>query len=314
MDPSPPTTTAPSDSTDPTDDSVAGDLDGQHDLDGDVVEAFARDGFVRLRGVLDPATLDRYGPIVAGVAEQSAQRQIPLEQRSVYGRAFVQEMNLWQRVGDIRPLVFSRKLGRLAAELLGVPAVRLYHDQALVKEAHGGRTPWHCDQYYWPLDTDQVLTVWIPMHDVPAEQGPLAFSVGSHRVDLGRELDISEESEQRIFRHDRWRDLPIDESAMAAGDITFHQGWTFHGADPNATDHARVVMTMIYFADGTTLSEPTTGGQQLDQQIWLPDSEVGEPIDSWLNPIVWSEDPTAVVSLDDLPEPGPYIGTFDISG
>ncbi|MFN8040046.1 MAG: phytanoyl-CoA dioxygenase family protein [Acidimicrobiales bacterium] len=283
-------------------------------VDADDVTAFDRDGFVRLRGILDPATIDGFASIVAEAAEQSAQHQVPMERRSVYSRAFVQEMNLWQRIADIRPLVFSRTLGSAAAALLGVPAVRLYHDQALVKEAHGGRTPWHCDQYYWPLDTDRVVTAWIPLHDVPSEQGPLAFAVGSHRIDLGRELDISEESEQKIFRHQRWSDLPIDTSEAAAGDVTFHQGWTFHGADPNDTDGDRLVMTMIYFADGARLIEPTTGGQHLDRQIWLPDSEVGRPIDSWLSPVVWSEDPSAVVSLADLPAPGPFLGTFDLGG
>ena len=298
----------------PPDPEVAADLDGEPAVTADVVAAFDRDGFVRLRRVLAPTTVDRYCGVVAEVAEQSVQHQVPMEQRSVYGRAFVQEMNVWQRRADIRPLVFSRKLASIAAALLDVPAVRLYHDQALVKEARGGRTPWHCDQYYWPLDTDRVVTVWIPLHDVPAEQGPLEFAVGSHRIDLGRELDISEESEQRIFRHHRWRDLPIDRSGMAAGDVTFHQGWTFHGADPNDTDDARVVMTMIYFADGARLIEPTTGGQALDRQIWLPDSEVGQPIDSWLNPVVWSADRAAELPIDDLPAPGPFLGTFDLGG
>ena len=37
-------------------------------------------------------------------------------------------------------------------------SVRLYHDQALFKEAGGGITPWHQDQHYWPLDTDRTIT------------------------------------------------------------------------------------------------------------------------------------------------------------
>lgn len=291
--------------------TVAADLDAPALLDPGVAEAFERDGFARLPGVLEPTTIAAFRPIVADVAERSAQTAVPLEQRSVYQRAFVQEVNLWQRIEAMRPLVFSTKLAQFAAGLLGVDGVRLYHDQALVKVARGGRTPWHCDQYYWPLDTDRTVTVWIPLQDVPLDMGPLSFAVGSHRIDLGRELDISDESEKRIFRHPRWRELPIDEAPAAAGDVTFHQGWTFHGAEPNATDDARVVFTMIYFADGTPLLDPQTPGQQFDRTIWLPDSEVGAPVRSWLNPLVWARDGGHLATASGLPAVDDRIGTFD---
>ena len=248
-----------------------------------------RDGFVQLRGVLSPDAVAAVAAIVADVADRSAQREVPLARRGVYQQAFLQELNLWQRRADIRPLVFSARLGRLAADLLDAGGVRIYHDQALVKEAGGGRTPWHCDQYYWPVGTDRPLTVWIPLQDTPAEMGPLAFRAGSHRVDLGRELDISDESEARMRRHPRWRELA-----------------------PNATGRDRLVMTVIYLPDGTTLTEPTTSGQRFDRQIWLPDADVGAPIASWLNPLVWSRDGAPTAAEAALPEPGPFLGTFDL--
>src|SRR6185369_15654450 len=104
---------------------------------------------------------------------------VPLESRSTYGRAFVQEGNVWQRVGAIRPLTFSERLASAAARLMGVDGVRLYHDQALVKEPGGGHTPWHCDQHYWPIEGDRTVTAWIPLVEVPVSQGPLRFAVGS---------------------------------------------------------------------------------------------------------------------------------------
>ena len=60
-----------------------------------------------------------------------------------------------------------------------VEGVRLYHDQALFKEAEGGITPWHADQYYWPLSTSKTITYWIPLQAIPLEMGPLEFSAGS---------------------------------------------------------------------------------------------------------------------------------------
>jgi hypothetical protein len=45
----------------------------------------------------------------------------------------------------------------------------------------------------------------------------------------------------------------------------------------------------------------------MDRRMWLPDSEVGRPIDSWLNPVV---EPGV---LDRLPPPAPMVGTLDLS-
>ena len=280
------------------DEVIEEDLCGHYEITGEQASQLDREGFLRLPGVLNPATLGTAVSSVHHATTNSPQLTRPRRERSAYEMAFVQEMNLWQRYEEIRPLVYSPKLARIAAELLGVDGVRLYHDQALVKEAHGGKTPWHCDQYYWPLDTDRTLTAWIPLDDVPLEQGPLAFAKGSHRVDVGRELDISEASEQKILAHDAWPEFELDEAPFRAGDISVHLGWTFHGARPNNTDSERSVFTIIYVADGTPLAEPVTQGQRDDREKWLPDSRIGEPIDSWLNPLLWHRDGSHVGAVE----------------
>ena len=56
---------------------------------------------------------------------------------------------------------------------------------------------------------------------------------------------------------------------LAAGDATFHAGWTLHRAPPNATERIRPVMTVIYFADGARVTEPTDDLQRFDLAFWL---------------------------------------------
>ena len=85
-----------------------------------------------------------------------------------------------------RWFVLGKRLGRIAAELLNVTGVRLYHDQSLYKEPDGGMTPAHADQYYWPFASDRAVTAWIPLQAVPRDMGPLAFFAGSHRFENGR--------------------------------------------------------------------------------------------------------------------------------
>ena len=118
--------------------------------------------------------------------------------RSTYKKGFIQIINLWKKSEKVKEFVFGERLARIATELLGTRGVRIYHDQAIYKEPGSGFTSWHSDQFYWPFASDRCCTVWIPLQDTPVEMGPLAFSSGSHRTKFGRDLNISDESEDRV--------------------------------------------------------------------------------------------------------------------
>jgi ectoine hydroxylase-related dioxygenase (phytanoyl-CoA dioxygenase family) len=183
--------------------------------------------------------------------------------------------------------VFGRRLARIAAELMGVRGVRLYHDQALYKEAGGGHTPWHADQYYWPLATDRCCTAWVPLQPTPLEMGPLAFAAGSHRVEVGRDLPISDESEAEMARALERAALPLVEEPFGLGDVSFHAGWTFHRAGPNRTSRTREVMTVIYMDAEMRLAAPRNRNQRIDWETWCPGAVVGEEVRTPLNPVLY---------------------------
>jgi ectoine hydroxylase-related dioxygenase (phytanoyl-CoA dioxygenase family) len=266
---------------------VTAPIDAPYPLDPARREAYARDGFVRLPGVFDAAALDRYRPeLSAKVAELNTLHR-PMEERTTYEKAFLQVMNLWTRSPLAREFVFGRRLARVAAELMGVRGVRLYHDQALYKEPGGGHTPWHADQYYWPLASDRCCTAWVPLQATPLEMGPLAFSAGSHRVEVGRDLPISDESEAEMARALERAGLPTVEEPFALGDVSFHAGWTFHRAGENRTARMREVVTVIYMDADMRLAAPRNRNQEIDRETWCPGAAVGEPIDTARNPVLY---------------------------
>lgn len=271
---------------DPT--TLCADLDADHPLSAEQCARYRTQGFIKLKDVLAPETLRICGAAISAEVARRSRDARPMASRSTYEKAFLQVMNLWRDEPTARRFAFSRKLARLAAELMGVGGVRLYHDQALFKEPHGGITPWHSDQQYWPLATDHTITVWVPLQAVPLAMGPLAFSVGSHRADFGRTLEISDDSEREVARRLTLADLPVDEDVFALGEVSFHAGWTFHRAGANRSEHMRAVMTMIYFADGARLAAPTNRNQQRDWDTWMPGAQVGEPVATELNPLLWS--------------------------
>ncbi len=120
-------------------------------LGDEQIDQFQRDGYIKLKDVLASEVVDAYGSVIADMVHKLDGQDLPLEERGTYGKAFLQVTNIWEESERVAEFVMSRRLGRIAAELMRVDGVRLYHDQALFKEPGGGFTPWHADQFYWPL-------------------------------------------------------------------------------------------------------------------------------------------------------------------
>lgn len=263
-------------------------IDSPFVLPPEAIDQYRTDGFIRLAGVLDPAELTLYGAEITRLTLALNTQDKPLEERDTYDRAFLQVMNLWRESETVKRFVFGQRIAGIAAALMGVEGVRLYHDQSLYKEPSGGITPAHADQYYWPLASDRTITAWIPLQPVPPEMGPLAFYKGSQNAAFGRDLPISDESEAKITAAMEAQGFPIDEAPFALGDVSFHSGWTFHRAGANQTSQPRSVMTMIYMDAAMQLAEPVNHMQAADWEKWCPGAKVGEVIDTPINPVIWS--------------------------
>lgn len=244
--------------------------------------------YIKLKSVLNPETIAYYNLLITEQVNVMNQEHRALEERSTYGKAFLQLFNLWLENPLIKTLIFSTRLAQIASDLMQVDGVRLYHDQALFKEGGGGITPWHADQYYWPLETDKTVTLWIPLQATPLEMGPLEFSSGSHTIVEGRELAISDESEAFLQKKLRVSDFEHVIEPFDLGEVSFHSGWVFHRAGANTTNAIRKVMTIIYMDKDMILKNPENRNQIHDWETWCPGAKIGEIINTPINPVLYS--------------------------
>jgi ectoine hydroxylase-related dioxygenase (phytanoyl-CoA dioxygenase family) len=256
-----------------------------HAVTAEQAEQFRRDGHTTLRGVCRPEEIAVYRPHICSAVERLNEETRPLDQRDTYGKAFLQVWNIWRKDPAVARFVLARRFAKLAADLMGVDGVRLYHDQALFKEPRGGHTPWHQDRYYWPLDTDDALTLWMPLVDIPAG---MDFASGSHRNADMRGTRISDDSDQYFADLLVSQATPISPvGALQAGDATFHNGWMVHRAPSNPTGSMREVMTIIYFADGTRVGPTDSQERRNDLARWLPGLRTGDLAASEINPLLY---------------------------
>lgn len=267
--------------------SIAQQLDQPIQLSASQIDFYQKNRFIKIKQVFSAEVLDYYGDSISRKVEERNQEARPMAARDTYGKAFIQIMNLWRDDEQVKEFVFSKRLASLAAQLMQVEGVRMYHDQALYKEAGGGFTPWHADQYYWPLSTDKTITAWIPLQEIPLAMGPLEFSAGSHEILDGRDLAISDESETKIKERLRVTDFDHIVEPFDLGEVSFHSGWVFHRAGANTTNQVRKVMTVIYMDKDMHLKAPENDGQQLDWETWCPGAEIGGVIDTPLNPVLF---------------------------
>jgi len=262
-------------------------LDASYTVDAQQVAGFQKNGHTLTRNALSKEEVAAYREVINHAAYKYNTESRPMEERDTYGKAFLQIMNLWEVDEDVKRFTLAKRFAKVATELLGVDQVRLYHDQALYKEAGGGFTPWHQDQYYWPLDTRNTVTMWMPLIDITEEMGMLTFASGSHRSGFVENIAISDESEKKLEQYVQDQGFAISRPTfMQAGDATWHYGWTLHSAPGNASKATREVMTIIYFADGAHVTRPQNEHQENDRNRWLSGLEPGALADSALNPLL----------------------------
>ena len=262
-------------------------LQTNYELSKEQIESYQTNRFIKLKEVLNEETLVFFNKTISARVNKMNTITTRLEERGTYGKAFLQLFNLWCEDEIVKELIFSKRLAKIATDLMQVNGVRMYHDQALFKEGGGGITPWHADQYYWPLETDKTVTAWIPLQAIPFENGPLEFSAGSHQIVEGRELEIGDESENIIQQKLKVTDYKHVIEPFDAGEISFHSGWVFHRAGANFSNQMRKVMTIIYMDKDMKLKNPENKNQINDWNTWCPGAGIGEVINSPLNPVLY---------------------------
>lgn len=190
---------------------------------------------------------------------------------------FMQLFNTWRGNQNAAKFLLNEQLGMIAGQLLDVSAVRLYQDSLFVKEPGCGPTEWHSDLRMCPFNTNDFLTMWIPLVPVPDQDNGgtgLSFATKSH-VDFSLPFWFNPDEVELSDRY-----FVNDHGAYALGDVSVHHGWTLHSAPPNLTKETRFALSLSFVADGVPmlpLSEQDNG------LLRVPDLEDSQSYRDWIN-------------------------------
>jgi len=259
-------------------------LDTPYSLTDEQVADYRRDGHILLRQVAPADEMPPYRDAMLRTSDALSGPVKPMAERDTYGKAFRQIWHLNEHDETVNRFTCGRRFANIAADLMGVDRVRLYHDQVLYKEPGSGPTPWHQDQYYIPLDTTNIMTMWIALVDCTADMGTMSYVSGSHAEGPLLGVGISDQSQvdyERLIAERGWTVAPLGD--LKAGDLSVHAGWTVHCAPGNQTNRMREALTILYFEDGARIIE----GNEYANKVHMGGAKVGDLVDSWMNPVVY---------------------------
>src|SRR5262245_48339258 len=256
------------------------------------IDFFRDNGFVYLPSLCSREEVAYYKKAIERVTFANNTEKRPLAERDAFRKLALQTMQIRYHDPAVMAFVTARRFGKIAAELLQVRGVRIYHDQSLFKEpGHGvtNITPWHQDLYYWPFNEGTVCGMWMPLIDITADMGNMRFVKGSHKFGYLGEHHISDESQAAYDAWIKEHDAEVIEVVpMRAGDATFHHGWCVHGAHPNRSDTMREAMVIAYHPQDMRVGRANNYAKVKNLEAFLDNLPEGSLAAGSTNTLVYS--------------------------
>jgi len=247
-----------------------------------MIDHYRENGFVVVPRLLDAdeiaawrSTIDEAVAVREELGRADADDARAPEDAGYYARIFAQHINLWQTHEPTRALMFDPRLGRLVADVGGLGGVRIWHDQALIKNPYANPTAFHLDVPYWSFTSPDALSIWIALDDATLENGCLHYVPGSHRAGTYDNVAITKDLGALFDAYPDWRSVAPVPCPIPAGSALIHNGLTFHGAGANMTPHRRRAMTCAYMPDGSTFN----GRANILPDSYLRTLQVGDLLD-----------------------------------
>lgn len=217
---------------------------------------------------------------VAGDAANAAQ-----EGENYYDKVFTQRLNLWRINPTVKRYMLSPDLGRMLCQLAQVKAMRVWHDQALIKQPFANPTSWHLDNPYWSFFSPNSISIWIALEDATPQNGCMYFLPGSHKLATYQNAGIGENMADLFKIYPKMAEIDSVCAPMKAGDCSFHNGLCAHGAGANMTRRPRTAMTCAYMPGGSTFN----GNRNILPESYFKTLQPGDVLanDDW-NPQVYA--------------------------
>lgn len=214
---------------------------------------FRRDGYVALQGFLNADAIAQLQRHVARFIAESVPAMPPehvFYESKGEADTLKQLQQMFAYDDDFHALMFGSRFENLAAELLGNEVTGVNMQYFNKPPGIGQPTPAHQDGYYFMLEPNEAVTMWLALEDVDEETGCVRYVKGSH----AHGLRPHGQTETLGFSQGLLDYGPRDKEREVAfpagpGDLLAHHALTIHRADGNhSPTRTRQALGFIYYS------------------------------------------------------------------
>lgn len=255
----------------------------------ETVRAYQEDGIVCLRQAFSAEQVAFLQDAVA--RDMAAPSRMSRDATRDGAGRFYSDTFVWRHLPELEGFLRESRAADLARQMMRTRKLNLLFDQFLVKEP-GTSTPtvWHHDLPYWPVNGDQICTVWIALDPVTRDSGAVEYVKGSHR--WGQRFKAESFVDKDLYKEDlppvpdieALRDeLSFAQYELEPGDCTLHHGLTVHGAPGNLRSDRRRRAYIVRWAGDDAFYYPRPNLQPMLED---PGIAPGGPLDCALFPVM----------------------------
>src|SRR5450759_1673996 len=210
-------------------------------------ESYRQNGFVVIEDFLDNQELETWRYVTLEAVQQRMRERNGLTNQddpdAYYSQVFVQCVRLADTHEGMAQLMLDARLGEAAATLAGVQGIRIWHDQALIKQPYGNPTAWHLDNPYWSFYSRDAISIWVALDSATLANGCLWYMPGTHKTARNDNSGIGSNLAGLFKVYPEWATMRAVSAPCSAGSAVFHNGLTAHAAGANMTPFPRRAMT-----------------------------------------------------------------------
>jgi hypothetical protein len=283
-----------------------------YDITTERLEDFEENGYITTSPLLSSEQIDILNHEVDRIFEKDYDNDIyPYDRVYEYDLSSLEIRkvnNGWWLNNTIRSLVLSPALGKMAANLMGSPGARIWHDQVVVKPGageegknfNGANIGWHQDYAHWQVSSSMnMCTLWIALQDTDLHNGGMRTIVQSHRWGLNENaenfhLKDLDGLKDQLADGKEWIDEPC---ILKAGEGSIHHSLCVHGSGPNLSTQPRRSIIIHYMPLGTyyrgridpfkKVEKDKKGNRHANVPLLGPNAGPGTPFNGTFFPQVW---------------------------